>query len=107
MPEYEANLMEAMSQVDARPEELAYGAKMEKADMEKRLNMLFGEKGRDGVEDADRDEQDAEAVKEDYETVNEGMTTDTTSGSDHESAVLAGQHVAGTWIIISSELKLL
>ena len=43
MPEYEANLMEAMSQVDARPEELAYGAKMEKADMEKRLNMLFGE----------------------------------------------------------------
>ena len=89
MPEYEANLMEAMSQVDARPEELAYGAKMEKADMEKRLNMLFGEKGRDGVEDADRDEQDAEAVKEDYETVNEGMTTDTTSGSDHESAVLA------------------
>ena len=89
MPEYETNMLEAMSQLDVRPEEVAYGAKLESADMEKRLTMLFGDKSQEGAVGGEAEDQDKRAVNEEYETVNEGMTTDTTSGSDHESAILA------------------
>ena len=36
------------------------------------------------MRDARDDNEDKDSVKKDYETVNEGETTDTTSGSDHE-----------------------
>ena len=64
--------------MDIRPEEIAYKTRMKESDVANRLNMLFG-KGQ-----AVDDKQATDAA---YETVNEGNTTDTTSGLDEESIV--------------------
>lgn len=72
MPETEANMIDAVSKMEARPEEMAFQAKKEQAEIADRLNSLFGNES--------RKIDDKAAAEGDYETVNEEATTDTTSG---------------------------
>ena len=78
MSEAETNLLEAISQMDARPQSLTLKNRGEQKNLENRLNMLFGE----DLESKGQNEQDA--LNEAYKTVNEGLTTDTTSGDEFE-----------------------
>ena len=71
--------MEILEKIDVRPDSVAYRNRMKEHDIATRLNMLFGKDGK-GVDE----EKAAEAG---YETVNEGFTTDTTSGIDEETIV--------------------
>ena len=81
MSEAETNLLEAISQMDARPQSLTLKNRGEQKNLENRLNMLFGE----DLENKGQNEQDA--LNEAYKTVNEGLTTDTTSGDEFESSL--------------------
>lgn len=78
MPENQLKFVQLLEKMDIRPEEIAYKTRMKESDVANRLNMLFG-KGQ-----AVDDKQATDAA---YETVNEGNTTDTTSGLDEESIV--------------------
>lgn len=55
--------------MDARPEDAGYGFRTQENELRNRINTLFSNKD-EGNEGAN--------AEEDYETVNEGMTTDTT-----------------------------
>ena len=76
MPEAQLNFVELLEKMDIRPEQMAYKNRMSESDIATRLNMLFG-KGQ-GIDES-------EAASADYETVNEGSTTDTTSGLDEDT----------------------
>jgi len=66
-------MISAVEKMDARPEDAAYGARTSEIETKKRINTLFSP------------EKDAAvADKDDYETVNEGMTTDTTEAPQFE-----------------------
>jgi len=82
MPEGEVHMIDELNSMEGRTEDQSYASRVENDDVAKRLKMLFK------PEDADSKDSDfdaAEAVKEAYETVNEGETTDTTSGIDDDS----------------------
>ena len=89
MPETEIHMLSAIQNMEARPEDAGYGFRTQENELKNRINTLFSHK-EDG---ADKHE----AAEEDYETVNEGMTTDTTEapqqaakrGSVEESAAAA------------------
>ena len=81
MSEAETNLLEAISQMDARPQSLTLKNRGEQKNLENRLNMLFGE----DLESKGQNEQDA--LNEAYKTVNGGLTTGTTSGDEFESSL--------------------
>jgi hypothetical protein len=73
MSEAETHLLETMKRSDMRPDDVAYAQRVEQKELTTRLNLLFG---KDAT--AQKDETTAP-----YETVEEGMTTDTTDlGSD-------------------------
>ena len=76
MPEAQLNFVELLEKMDIRPDQMAYKNRMTESDIATRLNMLFG-KGQ-GIDET-------EAASADYETVNEGSTTDTTSGLDEDT----------------------
>ena len=79
MPESQLNFVEMLEKIDMRPDSVAYKSRMKEQDIAERLNMLFGS------DDKKLDSQKAADI--DYETVNEGNTTDTTSGIDEETLV--------------------
>lgn len=54
--------------MDARPEDAGYGFRTQENELKNRINTLFSSKDEGNEANAD----------EEYETVNEGMTTDTT-----------------------------
>ena len=80
MPEAEVNLIEHLGKMEGRMPEDSYSRMLENDDVSKRLKMLF--KPEDGGKVDNQDELDRA-----YETVNEGETTDTTSGVDDEALV--------------------
>ena len=75
MPETEIHMLSAIQNMEARPEDAGYGFRTQENELKNRINTLFAhkEEGRDTA--AGNDIQGAE---DEYETVNEGMTTDTT-----------------------------
>ena len=75
MPESEIHIISALEKLDARPEDSAYSIRTQDNDIKRRINTLFNEKA--GADQISEDEVD---LKEDYETVNEGLTSDTTEG---------------------------
>ena len=74
MPESEIHVLSAIEKMEARPEDTAYGFKAQDSDIRNRINTLFSHE--EGGEDQKKQQEEEE--KEEYETVNEGMTTDTT-----------------------------
>ena len=84
MPESEIHVLSAIERMEARPEDTAYGFRAQENDIRSRINTLFAQ---------DKPEQVAEEAQEheEYETVNEGMTTDTTEAS---AAVRRGESEA-------------
>lgn len=42
MPEAEINILDAVTKVDARPEDTSYNFKSEERDVQDRMNILFG-----------------------------------------------------------------
>ena len=102
MPESEMNFILMMEKMDIRPQDVAYTTRLHDADVATRLNMLFGK---------DQELDETEAADADYETVNEGNTTDTTSGLDedqiqsrHESFEFRKEHQEQYGKIASTEL---
>lgn len=79
MPESEIHVLSAVEKMDARPEDAAYGVRTQEQDIKNRINTLFSKM----EEEEGAEEQKAAEKDEDYETVNEGMTTDTTEASSH------------------------
>lgn len=81
MPESEIHVISAIEKMDARPEETAYGFRTQESDVKTRINTLFSEDSERRLgEGHEEEEEDAQKIREDYETVNEGMTTDTSEG---------------------------
>ena len=87
MPEAEVFMVDQLSKMEGRMDDMSYVQRMEREDTEKRMNMLF----------RPEDEQEAakfdanEVLDEAYETVEEGLTTDTTSGLDEDSLTARSQ----------------
>ena len=77
MPESEIHVLSAVEKMDARPEDAAYGVRTQEQDIKKRINTLFSK-----LEEEEKEERVGER-EEDYETVNEGLTTDTTEAPSH------------------------
>ncbi len=86
MPEAEVHMIDQLSQMESRDDDYSYVNSMERQDVNKRLKMLFKPDEQSGDKATDIDE--AGILNEEYETVNEGDTTDTTSGVD-DDALLA------------------
>ena len=82
MPEGEIHMVDKINKMEGRSDDLSYVQRLDRNDSEKRLKMLFRpeEEGRKGDEEIDA----AEAIKDAYMTVNEGETTDTTSGFEDD-----------------------
>ena len=78
LPEGQLNFMNLLEKLDLKPDEVAYKNRMRESDVANRLNMLFGEGSK--IDETD-------AAEADYETVNEGSTSDTSSGIDEENLV--------------------
>ncbi len=72
MPETEIHILSAVQKLEARPEDAAYGFRSQEAELKNRINTLFSKKEEDAASLGVDGQEDA------YETVNEGMTTDTT-----------------------------
>ena len=85
MPEAEVHMIDQLSQMEGRDEDYSYAQTMERDDVTKRLKMLFKPEDEDSQGNGDFDA--AEALNEAYETVNEGETTDTTSGIDEDGLI--------------------
>ena len=81
MPESEVHMIDSLSKMEGRVDDLSYVQQMERNDVDKRLRMLF----KPGEDQSGKDFDAAEALKEAYMTVNEDETTDTTSGIEDES----------------------
>ena len=81
MPESEVHMIDSLSKMEGRVDDLSYVQQMERNDVDKRLRMLF----KPGEDQSSKDFDAAEALKEAYMTVNEDETTDTTSGIEDES----------------------
>jgi hypothetical protein len=75
MPESEIHVLSAIQNMEARPEDAAYGLRTQEAEIKNRINTLFSHKEEDERIGGADEEKPAD---EEYETVNEGMTTDTT-----------------------------
>ena len=80
MPESEVHVLSAIEKMEARPEDTAYGFRAHENDVRTRINTLFSGDNDKNLGGADHHDSDGEAKQEEYETVNEGMTTDTTEG---------------------------
>jgi len=52
MPESEINILDAVSSLDARPEDTSYNFKTEEKEVNKRINTLFGKEGFEDLEKA-------------------------------------------------------
>ena len=72
MPETEIHILSAVQKLEARPEDAAYNFRSQEAELKNRINTLFSKKEEDAASLGVDGQEDA------YETVNEGMTTDTT-----------------------------
>jgi hypothetical protein len=73
MPETEIHMLSAIQNMEARPEDAGYGFRTQESELKNRINTLFAHK-----EEGDSAAADVHGAEDDYETVNEGMTTDTT-----------------------------
>lgn len=81
MPESEIHVLSTIESLDARPEDSSLGFKTQEEDIKRRINTLFGtEEKKEKVE-----ETEDIFKKDDYETVNEGMTTDTTEAPTQQT----------------------
>jgi len=69
MPESEIHVIATLEKLDARPSDSAFGFRTQQADIKNRIKTLFQQ------EEIDEEEHQ---LKEEYETVNEDLTSDTT-----------------------------
>ena len=81
MPEAEVFMVDQLSKMEGRMDDMSYVQRMERNETEKRMNMLFRPDGEKEAASFDA----SEVLDEAYETVNEGDTTDTTSGLDDDA----------------------
>jgi len=81
MPEVEVHMIDHLSKMEGRLPDDSYARMTENDDLSKRLKMLFK------PEDGEREDAHNDELEKAYETVNEGDTTDTTSGIDDEAAL--------------------
>lgn len=78
MPESEIHVIDTIQKMDARLDESAFGARAQEEDIKRRINTLFGKEEEKQPEDEKEATFKFGRSKDDYETVNEGMTSDTT-----------------------------
>jgi hypothetical protein len=77
MPETEIHMLSAIQNMEARPEDAGYGFRTQESELKNRINTLFSHKD-EGVAGSD-----VHGAEDEYETVNEGMTTDTTEAPSY------------------------
>lgn len=84
MPESEVNIINAITTMEARPEDTSYAFKTEEKEISRRISTLFGKDpfADDAESKKTKDRSMFAKEEEAYETVNEGMTTDTTEASE-------------------------
>ncbi len=73
--------------MDARPEDAGYGFRTQETELKNRINTLFSHK--------DDDNEGGARAEEEYETVNEGMTTDTTEAPQQAARRGSAEEVSG------------
>jgi hypothetical protein len=76
MPESEIHIISTIEKMDARPEDTSYGFRVQEEDIKRRINTLFGTG--DKPKEPTDEFKDESKKEENYETVNEAMTSDTT-----------------------------
>lgn len=74
MPESEINTIDTAHKFGFKPDDQTFNSRQEEHETEKRINVLFGKDKTDGSL--------KEQEEEDYQTVNEDMTTDTADSGD-------------------------
>ena len=87
MPEAEVFMVDHLSNMEGRMDDMSYVQRMERDETEKRMNMLFRPDGEKEAASFDANS----VLDEAYETVNEGNTTDTSSGLDGDSLLARSQ----------------
>ena len=96
MPESDIHIMSVVEKMDPRADDAAFGARSSEIETRNRINTLFAP-----------EQEAADVDKENYETVNEGMTTDTTEAPEvemrRESAQVAAEPEEETGILSSDE----
>eukprot|EP00347_Sterkiella_histriomuscorum_P012490 403368376 len=85
MPEIDINLLDAVNKTGARPDEASINFQNEERDLSHRMSVLFGK-------DEDKIQRPQQSIlnkrgdeDEAYETVNEGMTSDTTEPTERSN----------------------
>lgn len=76
MPEAEIHILSTIEKLDARPTDSAYGMRTQEQDVKNRIKTLFSDKATSEKSQISDDE--GFNLKEEYETVNEELTSDTT-----------------------------
>jgi hypothetical protein len=79
MADSEVNIIDAVNKSEARPEDESFATKTEERDIRNRMDILFG---RDTEGKKLQKSVISNGGEEAYETVNEGLTTDTTEASE-------------------------
>lgn len=77
MPETEVHIIDTVSKLDARPEDTSYAFRQENEDQKNRINILF-DKEDEPEEKKDDNFAEGEDQENNFDSVNEGMTSDTT-----------------------------
>jgi hypothetical protein len=84
MPEAEANIILAMDTNELKTQEISFANRQEEQDVARRLNTLFGA-GKDAADQEGTENKEFDTSKLDYETVDEGHTSDTTEFEETEA----------------------
>ncbi|CDW75094.1 UNKNOWN [Stylonychia lemnae] len=79
MPDAEIDIIDAVNKTEARPEDDSFASKAEAKDVKNRMDILFG---RDTEGKRSKKSVIANGEEDPYETVNEGVTTDTTEATE-------------------------
>jgi len=81
MPEIDINMLDTINKTGARPDEASMNFQNEEKDLSYKMKVLFG-KEEDNAKQPAKGVLNKEDEEEAYETVNEGMTSDTTEPSE-------------------------
>lgn len=81
MPESEIHVLSTIEKMQARPEETSYNFRAQEEDVKRRINTLFGKDDQSSAKSFAK----KEGEEGDYETVNEGLTSDTTEAPQHQA----------------------
>ena len=78
MPESETHIIDAVTKLDARPEDTAFAFRQESEEAKSRINILFGKEETKSADSLKKGTSAYQKEHEGFDNVNEGVTSDTT-----------------------------